>query len=364
MRRVVCGAVGAMLAVTPMAASASGPPDDAERVGLQRAGGPYVPMKTTALRQADGDPYDSVVTPNGKSLLVIGKETLRKLNITKNPAKVVGASRTVFGDEIGIGRSNRTAYVGNGEKLYVVAIDRKKPRTKRTLRLPDDVTGIRAPGNGRFLYVSYGSWTGPSRSGVRVYSLKNPRKPKKLARAKTSPGPTDVAVGLRGKRTVTVNFASSMSIINTSKPGKPRTIRRDMRLPFDADAVAAAPKSKYAYAWSGEDARLAKINLQKPKIVKVARFPQTGSGYFSDIDVTASGARVVVSRLVVGDELAVVVLRTKNLKKIFGFVEAAGVRTVATSKGGKTKNRFYLGLHGDEFGEPPLPPLVVPVRPR
>lgn len=80
-------------------------------------------------------------------------------------------------------------YVGDGRKLHVVKINRKKPRTVRTRRLPDEITGIEVSGGGNFSYVSYGSWTGPARYGVRIYALSQPRKPRRIAKARTSPQP-------------------------------------------------------------------------------------------------------------------------------------------------------------------------------
>lgn len=362
-------AVGVALTFSLIAGGAAGRAVGAEGSGAaetlraEGAPAPYVQMPTTRLPWNGGDPYAQAVTTDGRRLLIAGDDSLRQVDITKSPAKLLGSTGAIFGRVIALARGRSTAYVAQSPGIMVTDISRNTPRQVRSLNTPYDVNGMAVSPSGKYLYATYGSYT--SDTGTLVYSLANPRKPKRIKDLDVGSAPFDLALGHGGKRVITVGLAGHATIYNTSNPAKPTILRRDLSLPFSPNSVAATPSSRFAFAWSGEDGEFAKIDLQTGRVLRTKTVAYTDSGYFDDAAMTADGNRVVLTREVIpNNEVAVFVFRTANLSKVASYVQASDIRTMAVSQAGPTKNRIYFGLSDDTFADPEQPPRIIPLRPR
>lgn len=365
--RKTTAAAGVALALVTAASAAvasspSGSSGDALRTD-DAAASPYVQMPATRLPYNGGDPYAEAVTTDGRRLLIAGDDSLRQLDITTSPARLLGSTGAVFGRAIALARGRSTAYVSQSPGIVVADISRNTPRQVRSINTPYDVNGMAVSPSGAYLYATYGSYTSPT--GTLVYSLANPRQPKRIKDLDVGSAPFDLALGYGGKRVITVGLAGHATIYNTSNPKKPTIFRRDLSLPFSPNSVAATPNSRYAFAWSGEDNEFAKIDLLKGRVLRTKQVGYTDSGYFDDAAMTTDGLRLVLTREVVANnEIGVFVFRVKDLSKVVSYVQASDIRSLAISPAGPTRNRLYLGLSEDSFSNPEQPPRLIPLRPR
>jgi WD40 repeat protein len=348
---IIAGAAAtALLATTPVAATPAPTVDD------------WTPTGTTVLGGPASDPVrDLVITSDGRRALVLGDSSLRQLDLTKDPARLIGTSRALFGSAVAV-RGRKLAYVGDDRQLHVVGTGRAKPRKLRTLHevSPTDVSDLAVSPDGRFLYLVHGEgWSG---SGGQVWSLAKPKRPRRVASFDLRAGTSDVAVSPDGTRLViSQTLGATVAIVDVAKPTRPRVVAKAIPMPNGSSTVDAVitGNSKLAYLVSDDEPLVVKLNLKRRTVVGSRRFPAVDHAV--GIDRSPDGRHLYVTIWAQGDDPSVYVLRAGGLRVATAFTGAHYPGAPVVSTGGPTRGTAYFYTAASTILDHPL--LFVGIRP-
>ncbi|WP_299050928.1 hypothetical protein [uncultured Nocardioides sp.] len=321
-------------------ASATG--DSEPPLSSSRQGGPFVSQDGTQVSGPNTFPRDLVVAPNGLRAYQLDEDRLAVLDVTQRPSPVVARATTVFGSDLAMRRDSRWAYVVNDDRLQVVDVSKQRPRRVREMSaaVPDDALDVAIAPNGKHLYISYGSGFGAPDQGVRVMSLASPAKPRPVARVDVGTLPAGLAVSGDSKRVVTANaLVGDATVIDTSRPSKPRVIRKRLDLPFDVEAVAMVGST--AYLWGADDSRLAVVGAGRGTLNRVKNLApgNDGGGY---IAVSGDKRYLVVTHDQQPDDRILTIVERNGLRPVQAFVGTSFPGGLDTADRGPAKGDLFV----------------------
>lgn len=287
----------------------------------------------------DVQPWDVTVVPGGKRALVITDDDLVSVDIRTSTPSVTGRATNVFGTDV-VAKDGRTAYVANDDVLYVVDVSGDRPRLVKRIgnAAPNDILDLAV--KGKRLYASYGSgWPDGRGNGVRIFGLGNARKPMKAGGFKTAPFPVGVAVSGDGKRVVTANgLVGSVTVADVSKR-RPRVLKKELELPFDATSVVTVGSTAYVY--SEDDSRIARVALGRGRLGG-STYTLPGNAGGPMLAVAHDGAYLYTLLDQQGEETTVGVIDRLTRRAVTGFTGIDFPRAVAASGSGPSKGTFYV----------------------
>ncbi|WP_166390356.1 YncE family protein [Nocardioides ochotonae] len=354
--------VGTALGV--MLAGALAAPASAQRAPEIREVGSVV------LPATDRGVLDLAVSHNGKRAVAVGRDWLQVVALTNGNPRLLGFTRTVFGEEVELSRDGRTAYVlSQNDTLYVVDVGgNKAPRLVRQIRrknlAPSHVFGMVASRNGKFLYLKHGFEYGDhgTGKGIQVLSLAKPRKPRKAGRTKTPEWDGDIAISANGRHLVTSNQTTDNYLLQykvNTRTGKPTRVKR-LRLAFRGGSVAIDDQNRSAYVLSGgsttSELHVARLNLKKKRVAKAARVPAQEDGLGLAVSPDGRHLYATTWRASPAEQQSFITLDARTLTPLHGArgAELYAPQTVRVSRRGRTKGHVYVPTYTGVRGGSPL----------
>lgn len=306
------------------------------------------PLAATPLPPGDAGVKRIAVTRNGKRAVLLqsygATSRMIQLNLTKSPARIMGKNASVRSNvDSDLEVHQPYAYATNDDVLQVVSLKRKKPRIIRRVTIGNnEFWDLALTPNGKFLYATAFNITWPANKLI-VFRVKKNGVPKRVRTIKRF-ALGRIEVTTNGKRLIAIDEINDRVVTYSLKrPGRPKRAGKVFPTGIsDADNIAVAKRSRFAYLSGGTTAEVAKIDLRKRRTVKT-RLLSTDFG--GDIAVTNGGQVVTTLSNAYVDDPSVVVMNGK-LKSVATFEGLCFPDGVAASWAGPTKGRVYLGDSG------------------
>ena len=308
----------------------------------------WTPMKATALPLGDAGVKRIALTADGRRAVALqtysSVSRLVQLNIAKSPARIVGKNASVKGDiDSDLEVRRRHAYVTHDDVLQVVSLKSPKPKIQRRVTIGNnDFWDVALTPNGKYLYATGFNITWPP-DRLWVFKVAKNGVPKRIRTIKRF-GLGRIEVTSNGKRLVGIDEIHDRVVTySLKKPGKPKRLGKAFPTGIDdANNLAVARDSRYAYLSGGTTAEVAKVDLRRRRVTKTRRL---STDYGGDIAVTAKG-HVVTTLSNAQDEDTGLVFLNKKLKIVEAFKGLCFAQGVAASWAGPTKGRAYVGDSG------------------
>src|SRR5690625_4682811 len=284
---------------------------------------------------------DIAITANGRHALVLQGGTdgsgLVRVRLTKAPPRVTGVNRN-FDIDVNshIAIRGRYAYIAQQEEVVVARIDRKRPRIVRVVHFPYDVGEVAVAGKRPWLYVA-------ERVGyqgrLRILRIGKRGKLRKAGRTRlvdydgfgVAPGGNRLLLDVNGR----------VRVYSLRHPRKPKKVGRNVALIRHGEAKFAFTRNgRFAYVLVGgaSASGVVKVNVNRRRAVR-RRTVRVGPG---DIALARRGRRILVvdstaspsegSNYLLNPRLRT----TRKLRRPMCYPSA-----VAVSLRGRTKDRFY-----------------------
>ncbi|WP_121253603.1 WD40 repeat domain-containing protein [Nocardioides ferulae] len=368
--------VAGSLATTQLAVAADGAPSADAAVGtgalapagarggedltLSDIGQVRLPETTTGVR-------DLAVSADGKRAVAVGGDWLQVLRLTSGDPVITAQSTAVFGGRVVLAKDGRTAYVlEDTDQLFVVDLRKNRAKKVATLRryrlAPSDVFDIEISPNGRFLLAKYGYEIGGfgDGSGIQVFSLAKPRKPRKISRVKALEwhGRVDVAPNNRLVVTSSSSVDDYLMVYRLNRKGRMTKLKR-IPVQFSPEAIAFNRASTRAFvqSFSSEDPmRIAEVNLKKRRLVRVKRVDGFEGG--TDVVVSPDGDHLFATmwRSSPADNPSFVTLDATTLEPLHASQgeELYGPQAVQSPSRGPAAGRILVPTYTGFTGGRPL----------
>jgi DNA-binding beta-propeller fold protein YncE len=278
-----------------------------------------------------------VVTPDGG---------LRKLDLTKSPARTIGFSRNVAGTDLALSGDGRTAYVidNNTSGIEVADVSGNTPRLLRTISTgSEQPVAIAASRDGK--YVAYSLHIGFIADKAVLMSTARSRIPVAIRGlgAYTRIDADDVAFTPDSRSLLVGGEDSRLRIVGLST----RKIVSTIATRMPVEEIAVSPDSRYAYV-AGGDGVVNKVDLNRHRRVAAS----ASVGIVSAISLSLSPDATYLY-VVNGDHVTVLAASSLRTVKTFAAFYPESVTTVGA---GALRGTFFV-LTSD-FGTDPPPTLL------
>lgn len=367
-RRVALLVTSGALVVSGGLAATAAP--ETGRTAAAQDGPELAPVGAVALPETTAGVLDLAVSRDGTRAVAVGEHWLQVMSLTSDNPRLLGLSTAVFGEHVELSKDGRTAYVlSSGDTLYVVDVaGSKKPRKVRQLyrgRLsPSHVFDMEISRNGRFLYLKHGFVISDvrTRKGIQVFSLANPRKPRKVAHTNAPEWGGEIAASRNGRHLVTTSQTTDnyalLYRVPKKRTGKPKRVKR-LRLPFPGEAVTISEDNRFAYVLSASTEypmAVGKINLKKRKLVKTRRLTDWEDGLGLDISPDGKYLYASMWRSSPSSMSSFITIDARTFEPLHQAADPAlyAPHVVRVSRGGPTKGRIYVPSYTGIMGGNPV----------
>lgn len=288
-----------------------------------------------------------VIKPNGKRAVELGDDALRVLDITKDPARVIGRNTGIFGTNLVEGRAGTYAYVGNGTSMYVANIAHARPTKVRSYNdaFPGDIKDMLVSPSGKWLYVAFGGWLDP-KQGVRIYSLAHPRKPKKVKQLQITDSVDVLAINHKGNRlAVGLGLTGTIQMVDTGHPTHARLLGHPIAMPGDNSPTSAvfSRDGKSLYVVGSDYSYLTRIRVAARSVARNMNYTgrTAGDGGVS-VRLSPDGKNLYVLFSGQEDDRTFFVIRRSTMKATAAGTGLLYPTGLAVSHSRPTAGRAYM----------------------